>query len=103
LEKTGYHLVGYFASQLEVFSEIPKAILAVSSYVKGSGTFVDGKEYPRITVTLATKIPEEKCQKVGLSYRDPSTIDPDEWRNREDEGILLVEKAGENLYLPENA
>ncbi len=30
--------------------------------------------------------------------RRPLTIDPDAWKNREDEGILCVEHAGEILY-----
>ena len=47
----------------------------------------------------------EKSQgkKVGLGYVDPVSIDMDEWQEREDQGILFVEKAGETLYLLENA
>jgi hypothetical protein len=49
-------------------------------------------------VTLATGIPEERCRRVNLGYLDPATIDMAEWEGREDEGILVVPKAGEMLY-----
>ena len=55
-------------------------------------------EHPRITVTLATGISEERCLAHNLGYRDPATINPDDFAVREDEGILLVPKAGEMLY-----
>ena len=35
---------------------------------------------------------------VNLGYRDPATIDPADYADREDEGILYVPKAGEMLY-----
>ena len=57
-----------------------------------------GIETPRIQVTLATGIPEERCRRVNLGYADYRTIDPAEWAGREDEGILLVPHAGEMLY-----
>jgi hypothetical protein len=34
----------------------------------------------------------------NYSYRNPSSINPQEFANREDEGVLLVPKAGEMLY-----
>ena len=51
-----------------------------------------------MTVTLASGIPREVCDKINLGYRDPATIDIESFANREDEGILLVRKAGEYLY-----
>jgi hypothetical protein len=48
-------------------------------------------------VTLATRIPEERCRSLNLNYLDPDSINPDEWQGREDEGILLVRQAGEML------
>ncbi|MCB0169395.1 MAG: hypothetical protein KDJ97_02490, partial [Anaerolineae bacterium] len=55
-------------------------------------------EHPRIDVTLATGISEADCRQINLGYRDPATIDPADYANRENEGILLVENAGEYLY-----
>jgi hypothetical protein len=49
-------------------------------------------------VTLATGIPREKCEKINLGYRDPKTIRIEDFANREDQGVLVVQKAGEMLY-----
>ena len=59
-------------------------------------------EKPRARVTLATQIPPEKCKRINLGYRDPTTIRVEQFANREDEGILLVPKAGEMLYRLKN-
>jgi hypothetical protein len=37
-------------------------------------------------------------RKINLGYRDPASIDVESFANREDEGVLLVRKAGEMLY-----
>ena len=79
------------------FAHVPRGVLAHSTHVKGIGTFENGVERPRITVTLATGIPEAECREVNLGYRDRRGIDADDWRDREDEGCL-VPKAGETLY-----
>jgi hypothetical protein len=49
-------------------------------------------------VTLATGIPEDVCRRINLGYRDPRTIEIEDFANREDDGVLLVRKAGEMLY-----
>jgi hypothetical protein len=49
-------------------------------------------------VTLATGISPERCAAHNLGYLDPATINPADWAGREEEGILLVPKAGEILY-----
>jgi hypothetical protein len=77
---------------------VPGAILAHSTHVRGAGTYADGVERPRIAVTLATGIPEERCGRIGLGYADPSTIDVASWEGREPEGVLVVHHAGEKLY-----
>jgi hypothetical protein len=38
------------------------------------------------------------CREINLGYRDPASINPEDWRNRQHEGRLLVERAGEILY-----
>ena len=53
---------------------------------------------PRIAVTLATGIPEERCRRINLGYADYRTIDPAAWMEREADGILYVPHAGERLY-----
>ena len=42
----------------------------------------------RVQVTLATGIPAEVCEAINLGYRDPATINPADYADREDEGIL---------------
>jgi nickel-dependent lactate racemase len=98
LEKIGYHVRDYFLSQMERFKDIPRAVLAHSTHVKGLGIYREGKEESRIDVVLATSIPEEVCKKINLGYMNPEDIHIDEYRNREDEGILFVEEAGEILF-----
>lgn len=98
IRQVGYHVRDYFTAQWDRFKDLPWAILAHATHVKGGGTFEDGVERPRIRVTLATGIPEEVCRQVDLGYRDPATVDPERWSGREDEGLLLVENAGEHLY-----
>ncbi len=98
IEEVGYHVRDYFTKQWDKFKGYPWGILAHSTHVRGGGTYESGIETPRVTVTLASGIPEEVCKKINLGYRDPATIDIESFANREDEGVLLVRKAGEYLY-----
>jgi nickel-dependent lactate racemase len=98
IKKIGYHTRDYFLAQMDRFHDIPGGILAHSTHVRGIGTYEDGVEKCRVQVTLATSIPEDECTAINLGYRDPASINPEDWRNREDEGLLLVERAGEVLY-----
>lgn len=96
--QVGYHILPYFLNDWERFKGIPLGVLAHSTHVRGSGVMVDGVEKANVKVTLASKISPEDCAKLKLGYLDPATINPAEWQNREDEGILYVAKAGEMLY-----
>ena len=100
IDQVGYHVRDYFLKQWDRFKDVPGRILAHSTHVKGTGTYdaASGVESPRIQVTLATGIPEERCRRVNLGYADYREIDPEAWRGHEDEGILLVPHAGEMLY-----
>ena len=98
IEKIGYHVRDYYVKQMNKFEDIPGGVMAHSTHVKGAGTFENGVEKPRINVVLATGISEEMCRKINLGYRDPATINVEEFKNREDESILYVAKAGEMLY-----
>ncbi len=98
LDRIGYHVRDYFLKQIDKFAGTPGGVMAHSTHVRGLGTFEDGVERPRITVTLATGIPRQRTEQVALHYRDPATIDPDDFRGREDEGILVVDHAGEILH-----
>jgi len=98
IREIGYHCRDYFLKQWERFKDFPWGVLAHSTHVHGIGTYENGVETPRVRVTLATRIPEEECRKINLGYRDPATIDPAAFANREAEGILCVPKAGERLF-----
>lgn len=98
MEKIGYHTVDYFLSQPGKFTDIPRGVLAHSTHVRGVGTMEDGEEKPRIEVILASSLTEKECHKINLGYMDYRTIDLDAYKNREAEGILFVDRAGEILH-----
>jgi nickel-dependent lactate racemase len=94
----GYHILPYILNDWERFKHIPLGVLAHSTHMRGSGVMENGIEKPNVRVTLASKIPPEDCARLNLGYQDPATIDIAAWRDREDEGILYVPRAGEILY-----
>ncbi len=96
ISRIGYHVRDYFTAQWDRFQHIAWGVLAHSTHLRGTGTFIDGVERPRINVTLATGIPEATCRALALGYRDPDSIDVEKWRR---EGALIVDRAGETLYL----
>ena len=114
--EVGYHILPYFLNDWERFNHIPLGVLAHSTHVRGSGVMENGMEKPNVRVTLASKIPPEElspvfqhvlrpvryppedCARLNLGYLDPAKVDVNAWKNREDEGILYVPKAGEILY-----
>jgi nickel-dependent lactate racemase len=100
LDEIGYHCRDYFVKQWDTFKDYPGGVLAHSTHLKGAGQYdvVTGVEMPRLRVTLATGIPEERCRRINLGYLDPDKVHPDEWAGREDEGIMLIPRAGEMLY-----
>ena len=100
IDQVGYHVLEYFTKQPERFASIPGMIKAHSTHVKGAGSYdaATGSERPRIQVTLATGIPEERCRRVNLGYLDPREVDLADWEGRETEGVLVVRNAGEMLY-----
>jgi nickel-dependent lactate racemase len=98
IEKIGYHVRDYFTKQWDRFKHVPWGVLAHSTHVRGAGTYMDGIERPRVQVTLATALPREVCERINLGYLDPVSIDIESFADREDEGVLLVRKAGEQLY-----
>lgn len=98
IREIGYHCRDYFLGQWPDFEHYPWGVLAHSTHVYGAGTYEDGVETPRARVTLATGIDEETCRAIHLGYRDPASIEPRSFADREGEGILLVPKAGEDLF-----
>jgi nickel-dependent lactate racemase len=100
LDEIGYHCRDYFVGQWERFASYPGGVLAHSTHLRGMGSFdhATGCETGRISVTLATGIPEERCRRLSLGYMDPVSIDIEAWRGRESEGVVVIDRAGEQLY-----
>jgi nickel-dependent lactate racemase len=98
IDEIGYHVRDYFVDQWVRFQHVPWGVLAHSTHLRGAGTYVNGVERQPIAVTLATGISRGRCERIGLGYVDPTTIDPEDWVDREEEGIVLVQRAGEILY-----
>ncbi|MDX2031611.1 MAG: lactate racemase domain-containing protein [Blastocatellia bacterium] len=100
IDEIGYHVRDYFMKQWERFQHHPWGVLAHSTHLRGIGAYdpATGIETPRIQVTLATRIPRERCERVNLGYLDPDSIRIEDWIGREDDGLLYVPKAGEMLY-----
>jgi nickel-dependent lactate racemase len=98
IERIGYHTRDYFLTRMERFKDIPRGVLAHSTHVRGTGTYENGVEKPRVHVVLATSIQRETCHRINLGYMDPSEIRLSDYVDREDEGILFVDHAGEILY-----
>jgi lactate racemase len=98
IRQIGYHCRDYFLKQWDRFKDIAWGTLAHSTHVRGIGTYENGVEKCRVKVTLATGIPKAICEEINLGYRDPASIRPEDYANREEEGVLLVPKAGEMLF-----
>jgi nickel-dependent lactate racemase len=100
IDEIGYHCRDYFLKQWDKFMDYPGGVLAHSTHLRGMGQYdpTTGIEIPRIRVTLATGITAEHCRQINLGYIDPTTIDMSEWLGREEDGILVVPRAGEMLY-----
>ncbi len=100
LKEVGYHVCDFFQAHWETYRHYPWSVLAHATHVKGLGRYdpATDLEKPRIQVSLATGLPRALCEKINLGYRDPASIEPSAWENRQEEGILVVRRAGEQLY-----
>jgi nickel-dependent lactate racemase len=97
IAEIGYHCRDFFVKQWDRFSGQHWSDLAHSTHLRGAGTWdeVNG-EMDRVTVTLATGIPEDVTRAINLDYLDPAQVDPDAWAA--DEDTLVVPNAGDDLY-----
>ncbi|HHX63932.1 MAG TPA: DUF2088 domain-containing protein [Chloroflexi bacterium] len=98
LDRIGYHVRDYFLARMDEYAGVHRGVMAHATHVKGAGTYIDGVEKPRVNVILATGVPRERCERINLGYMDPATVNPHDYIGQEDEGILVVPRAGELLY-----
>ena len=97
ITEIGYHCRDYFLGQWDRFKDRPWGDLAHSTHLRGQGTWdPDHGERDRVTVTLATGIPEEIVRSVNLNYLDPDTVDIAAYEA--DPDTFVEPHAGEVLY-----
>jgi lactate racemase len=97
ITEIGYHNRDYFLGQWEQFKDKPWGDLAHSTHLRGQGTWdAEHGERNRVTVTLATGIPEEVVRSVNLNYLDPAEIDIAAYEA--DPDTFVEPHAGEVLY-----
>ena len=97
VSEIGYHCRDYFVKQWDQFSGYHLADLAHSTHLRGAGSFdpVAGERL-RVTVALATGVPETVVRSVNLDYLRPEDVDIEAWSA--DPDTLVVPNAGEDLY-----
>ncbi len=97
INEIGYHCRDYFLGQWDDFKHYHWGDLAHSTHLRGAGTWdpVNG-ERGRVTVTLATGIPEDVVRAANLDYLDPALVD--RAAMDADPGTLVLPQAGEVLF-----
>jgi nickel-dependent lactate racemase len=97
IQEIGYHCRDYFLGQWDRFSSYHWGDLAHSTHLRGAGTWdPETGELGRVTVTLATGIPEDIVRSINLDYLDPASVDIDALAA--DPDTLYLPQAGEVLY-----
>jgi nickel-dependent lactate racemase len=93
----GYHCRDYFVKQWEEFKHLHWSVLAHSTHLRGAGSWDAATgETCRVTVTLATGIPEDVVRSVNLDYLDPAAVDVAAFES--DPETMVVPEAGEVLF-----
>ena len=97
IEQIGYHCRDYFTQQWDRFKDLHWGVLAHSTHLRGAGTYdPEHGEHCRVTVTLATGIPEDVVRGANLNYLDPAAVDIQALAA--DPDTFVVPQAGEVLY-----
>ncbi len=100
IEKFGYAPIGKIKKMIAESGELEAnlCVAAHLAHVAFAGCETD-ESSPRFRITLASQIGEEICRKVNLDYLDLENFDRADYEN--DGDVLIVEKAGRDLYLVE--
>lgn len=97
IAEIGYHCRDYFTQQWHRFKDRHWGVLAHSTHLRGAGTYDEEHgERCRVTVTLATGIPEDVVRGANLNHLDPASVDLAAYEA--DPDTLVVPQAGEVLY-----
>jgi hypothetical protein len=83
--------------QWDSFKHLHWSVLAHSTHLRGAGSWDEvAGETSRVTVTLATGIPEHLVRSVNLNYLDPAAVDVAALGA--DPETMVVPDAGEVLF-----
>jgi nickel-dependent lactate racemase len=97
INAVGYHCRDYFVKQWEQFEHLHWSVLAHSTHLRGAGSWDEATgETSRVTVTLATGIPEDVVRSANLNYLDPTAVDLAAFES--DPETMVVPDAGELLF-----
>ena len=97
IAEIGYHCRDYFTAQWDRFKGLHWGVLAHSTHLRGAGSYdPEHGERFRVTVTLATGIPEDVVRGANLNYLDPAEVAPAAFAA--DPDTMVVPQAGEVLY-----
>src|SRR5262249_25639566 len=94
IRQIGYHgrdWVGDFCRKQPSFD---RNVAAHVINVRGLGELIDGAERFGFRVTLASALSRRDCEAVGLGYRDPASLRPEDFRGP---GRLWIEEGGQWL------
>jgi nickel-dependent lactate racemase len=98
IESVGYHIREYLLAHMDRLKDVPRGVLAHLTHVRGTGTYTGGVERPDVNLVFATSLPEDVCRRINVGYMDPRSIRLEDYMNQEDQGVLLVDPAGEILH-----
>ena len=97
IDEIGYHCRDFFVKQWDRYEHLHWGVLAHSTHLRGAGQYdqQDGERL-RVTVTLATGIPEAVVRQANLGYLDPADVDIAAFEA--DPDTLVLPRAGEVLF-----
>ncbi|GAB2672144.1 lactate racemase domain-containing protein [Thalassiella azotivora] len=97
IDEIGYHCRDFFTKQWDRYKHLHWGVLAHSTHLRGAGTWdPEEGERLRVTVTLATSVPESTVRGANLDYVHPDDVDLAAYEA--DPDTLVVPQAGEVLY-----
>ena len=91
----GYHGLDYVVDYLRQNPGFNRNVAAHVINVRGVGAWAGGVERFGFRVTLASRISERDCERVGLGYRDPASVRAEDYATT---GRLWIEEGGQWLY-----
>lgn len=101
IEKYGYAPIERVKQMVAASAELCEnlCVAAHLAHVAYAGSAASGGMEPRYHISLASQIDAETCRKLNLNYLDPAEFDIGIYQN--DHDVLIVERAGQELYLTE--